>query len=347
MEKSNIPEEVTITPVIRDVERLILRLFYFVKSSILYLAKILKKLIKFGVKNFVILAIVTLVGGLIGYSSEQFFPKNYSSSIVVKPSINAKAQLYNDIKFINSLIEKNEVETLSNLLDITAEDAHTLSGIKVGVINSEIEKFRLIDSFYKKLDTASKNNLNIKDLLEEGVDIYGSRFAISIYGTAPTVFAKLEPKFLKFLERVPELQARRKAAIDLLQYQKSFYLKQLSDLDTLKSIINATRIAEAKKIGKVSATSISLGSQQAEESMKVLDIYKNSSVFFNELVIIESDLFDLTTCYKVYSRFSEYGFYEGRGKLERAVIFGGLLFILTFIVLGGINALSSIKKGDA
>ncbi|MBL4710018.1 MAG: hypothetical protein JKY48_16435 [Flavobacteriales bacterium] len=347
MEKSNIPEEVTITPVIRDVERLTLRLFAFIKSSIFFLVKRLIKSVQLGLKYFVLLALVSIVGGIAGFFSEGFFPRNYVSTIIVKPSVNAKAQLHNDVNYINSLIQKEEIETLTNLLDITVDDAKSLNRMKVMMVTSEMEKLRYIDDFYKKLDTATKNNFSLSRLLNEGDEIYGKKFGISVYGVDPTVFSKLEPKFLQFLERVPELQAKRKAAIKLLQYQKKFYLKQLSDLDTLKKVINTVKLAEANKTTLTTTTSISLGSQQRAETINILEVYDRSNEFFSEIVSTESKLFDLTTCYKIYSRFSEYGIHKGTGKLKRALIGGGALFVLTLILLEIVNALSAIKRRDA
>lgn len=347
MEKSNIPEEVTITPVIRDIERLFLRLFAFIRSSLIYLARLFLKIIQLIMKYFLVLILVTIVGGVLGYYSERFSPRDYTSTMLVQPSINAKSQLYNDVNYINSLIKKGETETLSNLFEITVEEAQSLGGMAVIPITTEMDKMRYIVDLYKNLDSSMRSGFDFSMILKEKDETFANRFKIDIYGTNPTVFSKLSPKFLEFLERVPELQRRRKAGIALLEQQKQFYLKQLNDLDTLKKVMNISKLYEARKVGTSASTSISLGSQKTQETSNTLDVYDQSSRFFNEIISIEGSLFDLTSCYKVYAKFSEYGIHRGSGKLRRAALAGGSLFGLTLIILGIASILGSLRKRDA
>lgn len=110
MEKNNIPEEVTITPVIRDLERLGNKLYLFFVSSIKALLSALLLFLQFCVKNIVFLSIAVILGLAIGYFSLLVLPRTYSSTMVLDLNVDAKSQLYNDINYFDALIEREKFE---------------------------------------------------------------------------------------------------------------------------------------------------------------------------------------------------------------------------------------------
>jgi len=347
MEKNNIPEEVTITPVIRDLERLFLRLLFFVKAILSSLVDLLVALFRLCVKNFVLFSLVTIIGGIMGYYSDLIIPRNYTSTLVVEVSVDASSQLYNDINYVNSLIKRDEFEPLSKLLGISVEEAKTLSEMKAVPFSSQIERLRILDGLYRSLDTTTKRSFDLLQFVNDEDGMLSKRFAISVFGTNPKIFSKLEPSFVEFLERVPELQERRKEKIRILTQQKAFYQKQLDDLDTLKKVNNVSMLREAEKTTSSPSTSISLGGDQSSESLNILEVYNRYNEYQNQIVSIENKLLDLESCYNVYAHFSEHGLASGPGKLKRAALVGGSLFLLILITTSLINNQSSTRESNA
>ena len=110
MGKNNILEEVTITPVIRDIERLFNKVLSIIGCGFKLLYKGIIAFILFSLKNIYWLLIAVVVGGLGGYYSTLVVPQTYSSHLILRPSINAKEQLNADVNFFNSLIESKVVK---------------------------------------------------------------------------------------------------------------------------------------------------------------------------------------------------------------------------------------------
>ncbi|MFT5824167.1 MAG: hypothetical protein ACI8ZM_005433, partial [Crocinitomix sp.] len=126
MEKNEISEEVTVTPVIKDLERLFNRFIQFIRSIIERLFNGLQNFIAFAFKNFIILAVVVILGGCLGFFSTEFMPRVYESNMTVKLTVNGKEQLLNDVGYFNALIQKGAVKELSELLSISEQEAASL-----------------------------------------------------------------------------------------------------------------------------------------------------------------------------------------------------------------------------
>lgn len=346
MEKSNIPEEVTITPVIRDIERLVLRLFSGVKIIIQAVIRAIVKFIKHFAKYFLVLVVATFIGGLLGFFSDVVFPRGYSTNMIIEPTLGTNVQLQNDAGFVNSLIEKREYGKISELFEITTSQAETLLGLEIVSVSTEIDRLRYVNEFYKELDTALKGKYDVSTALKKRDGFFAKKFAIIISGSEPLIFATLEPRFIAFLERIPSLQQQRKAAITLLTKQKQYYEAQISDLDTLKKV-NNIRVLKSDNNLAGSGTTISLGNEQGYSRTNVLDVYGSSNEFFNKVVSVEAKLLDLKSCYKIYAHFSEYGSTTGFGRLSRAGILGGVFFIIALLLTGGLSLRSYIGKLNA
>lgn len=340
MEKSNIPEEVTITPIIKDLERLVLRLYVFVKTVLLTIANLLVSFIKHCVKYFLVLGLAAILGGVIGYYSDSVFPRGFSTTMVLKPTVASKTQLYNDVNYINSLIKKEESEALSNLFGITIEEAQTLSMMKVSSFSYGMDRLLVIDEMHKRIDSSIFRKVNLSLPNEGEDDIFAKKYEVSVFGSDPKVFGKLEPKFIAFLERLPELQERRLKAISMLKEQRNFYSKQLQDLDKLKEINNKRMLKDAENSPAASGTSISLGKENQSELVDVLGVYQKADFFFKEIIDLDSKLFSLKSCYELHAHFSEYGTIKGYGKIKRALFMVVVFFVLAF----GLTCTMSIKR---
>ncbi|MFT6947662.1 MAG: hypothetical protein ACJARP_002089 [Vicingaceae bacterium] len=346
MEKSNIPEEVTITPVIRDIERLVLRLFSVVKIIIQAVIRAIVKFIKHFAKYFLVLVVATFIGGLLGFFSDEVFPRGYSTNMIVEPTLGTNVQLQNDVVFVNSLIENSEYGKISTLFGITISQAETLLAMKVVSVSTEIDRLRYVNEFYKSLDTALKSKYDVPTALKEGDDFFAKKFAIIISGSEPLIFGTLEPRFIAFLERIPSLQQKRKAAIILLTKQRQYYEAQISDLDTLKKVSNIKMLQSANNSAG-SGTTISLGNEPHDSKSSVLDVYGSSNEFFNKVVSVEAKLLDLKSCYKIYAHFSEYGSITGFGRLSRAGILAGSFFLIALLLTGVASLRSYTGKLNA
>lgn len=347
MDKNNIPEEVTITPVIRDLERLFNRILGLVATIFGAIFSGLRSFISFSLKKFIPLSIILLIGMSVGYFSMQVLPRSYSSNMVIKLNVDAIAQLSSDIQYFESLIQKQQINKLATLFKISEEEAASLNGIELRAYSTYMEKVNLINSLYKNLDTATYKHLDFDELLVDDNPTLSEKFVISVYATDQKLFSKLEYSLTTFLERVPELNKLRLQQKTNLERQRSIYMKELASLDTLKVVFNEVLLERARASERASGTSINLGQGQQGSSLEPLKIYEQYMRYANEMALLDKKISNLSRCYEVYAHFSDFGFNSGFGKFKRAAL-GGLLFlVLAYLFLALKSAaVTSPKTND-
>ena len=342
MEKNNIPEEVTITPVIRDLERLGNKLFSFIVSLFRSIGSAFLKFVFFCIKNLKFLFVFTLIGVLLGFLSFFIVPRTFSSTLVLELNIDTKSQLYNDINYFDALIEREKYEQISTILNLSEEEASTLTGIKIIPFSSKIEKLQIIDAFYRNLDTTTKRTLDFNEIYLDEFDELSTKFAIDVFGTDETVFAKLEDSFVSYLERILNLRERRMNTKETLIFQKELLMKQLKDLDTLKKITNESILKKAENNNGNSLQSFGMLPREQSSGFNPLDIYDKYLQITNQILSIDGRLMNLESNYKIDAHFNKFGSKRGFGKLKRSVFAGSTFFLLGVLLI----ALKSIPKPE-
>lgn len=334
MEQNEISEEVTVTPIIRDLERLFGRFVELIGQLIGLIFRGLAAFIKFGLKNFVILSIVVILGGLAGFFSTQFFPLQYSSSMVVKLNVDSKEQLLNDVGYINALIDKGAVTELGALLQLSNEEAQTLTGCEVYSYATYVEKTRALDELYRNTDTALYRSLNLEQLMVPSNSELSAKFKITFTATDQTVFSKIEAPLLAYLERVPELNTLLKSSQNALAFQRQIYLKEMAKLDTLAVVLNTALIERSKIPGQASSnTHITLGDEQQSSEINALDLQDRSIFYAQRISKIDVEIQEHETCYFVNSHLNPYGEKTGYGRLSRAIVVSLSVFGITYLIL--------------
>jgi hypothetical protein len=335
MEKNEISEEVSVTPVIKDLERLFNRFLKFIVSIVERLLDGLQNFIAFAFQNFIILAIVVIVGGLLGYFSTELIPRKYESSMVVKMNVDSKEQLMNDVGYFNSLIKKGANAELSELLGLTEAEAATLVSCEAYPNSNFLEKTETLNELYQTTDTAIYNALDLAGLMDRDQGELSSKYRISFQATDQTVFSKLEMPLMYYLERVPELNQLLKSDQAALKFQRKTLVAEMDNLDTLKKVMNTALIEQAKN-GSDNAVStyVTLGMESnTGRAVNALDIQDRSIFYALQISKIDKSIQEHKTCYFVSSHLNPYGKKIGYGGLMRGLVTATVFFFLTILLL--------------
>ncbi|NOQ71812.1 MAG: hypothetical protein GQ574_07420 [Crocinitomix sp.] len=335
MEKNEISEEVTVTPVIKDLERLFNRFVQFIRSIVTRLINGLQNFIAFAFHHFIILAVVVILGGCLGFFSTELMPREYESNMTVKMNVNGKEQLLNDVGYFNALIKKGALTELSELLSITELEAATLKSCEAYPYATFFEKTEALNQLYMTTDTAIYNNLDFAQLMSQNNGDLSSKFRISFTATDQTVFSKLEAPLLAYLERVPELNKLLESSQKALEFQRQTYYKEMANLDTLKKVMNLALLEQAKNSGGTGTnTYVNLSSdKQSNRSVNALDIQDRSIFYALKITNIDVAIEEHASCYFVSSHLNPFGKKIGYGKLSRAIVSAGVSFLLTILLL--------------
>src|SRR5690554_3548370 len=186
--KSNIPEEETLTPIIKDLETLVNKLLRLITNFFTFIGENIKKIFLSWKK----LLFLGLFGGALGAITLLFMPRQYESNLILRTHIDANEQLFNDVDYLNSLINASKYDQLSTILGINIEVAEEISSIEVSSAASITERLNNLDKVYSKLDTALKKNIVVEDLLQDDKYTFTNKFKVSIYATDPFVFEGIE-----------------------------------------------------------------------------------------------------------------------------------------------------------
>lgn len=334
MEKNNIEDEVTITPVIRDIERLVNRMVKFIWSLVRTIFAAIGMFFQFVFKNLVILMIVAVIGGLVGYFSVDFFPRKYTSSMVLKMNVDSKEQLQSDIDYLNALIDRNQDNRLEELLGITKEEAASLKNCELEPSATYVEKAEAVNMLYKSTDTALFDLINYEALLNSSSAELTAKFKLTFTATDQQVFEKLEKPLLNYLESSPELNRLLVVNQKALLLQRQTYVKELERLDTLSRVMNTTMIEHARTaVNSGSNTNISFGNEENEKNVSVLDLQDRYLFYTQQIIKVDKEIEEHQTCYFIESHLSPFGSKIGFGKLYRTLIGSVFTFLVVSLIL--------------
>lgn len=336
MEKNNIPEEVTITPVIKDVERLIYKLIQLILAFFKGIGNLFSAFIRVTFRLRKALAIFALVGALLGFFSISFIPRQYFSYLVVDFHIDSKLQLYADVTYFNTLIAKQKHAQLAEIFSISEEEAKTISSFELEAHYSYVENVKRLNVFHNELDTSIIKFVDFTALFEEEENPeLGNRYVIAIYSTDVDLFEKMEIPLITFLERSPELQKIRLNNIASLQKQKLVHEQELEKLDTLLKVLNTVMLEQAKVNKTNKGTYISLGSESGKSDIQFnqLEVQNKYVSHSKSIIDIDTKLTDYSSCYNIVSHINPTGTAIGFGRLGRTAILGAISFLLGFFIM--------------
>lgn len=339
MQKSNIPEEETITPVIKDLERIVVRIFNTIGKGISILVEFLKTILLFIISHFKKLILVGILGGIIGYLSFYVVPKEYASNLIVKLNIDAKEQLESDIQYFNSLVKRKQIEKLADILNLTPVQAESINKFELKPFSSLKERIEYVNSISKSLDTSFQRYIDINEILNDSKSSYSNKYLITILSKDEFVFEKIETPFLAYLERVPELNEMRNSILTILENERAILVKEMESLDTLKKISNSVLVEQAKaKKNSTPSAIINLERSTENSGINPMEIYAKMIEYSKEISKIDSLRNNYKSCYIVYSHFNKIGNKVGLGALGRIVVLSLSFFIITaiYIALKGI-----------
>lgn len=278
------------------------------------------------------LLLSALIGGILGAASLLFLPRQYESSIVLKSHIDAKDQLFNDVNYLNTLIESDKRSRLSEILGLTLDETAKISSVEINPFSNINDRLNELNKTYDDLDSNLKKSMDVEQLLANDAYSFTNKFKVTIYAKDPFVFENIEVSLLKFLERVPQLNKLRNNEIAILQIQKKQYKKEIDGLDSLKSILNNVLIEQAK--ASKGEMTINLGQSNQSESFNPLKIYRQVEEYTQNITEIEEQLPLYEQCYFVVSHLNQTGQKTTFSGFIRAVI-GALVFaiIAAFIII--------------
>ena len=335
MANNNISEEEMMTPVIKDIEKLTRKVIRGIGGVFKSILGGLNSTLNLIITNFTLLIIVTIVAAAIGFFSTHIVPRQYASQIQLTQNINATQQLYNDVEYLEALIQKSEYEKLAAFFNISNQDAESITKCEIEPNSSYTEKLEAINYLYHDIDSSIRNIIDVELLMTENNPDIGNKFSISIHATDQSLFSKLEQPLMIYLERVNELQKQLETKRKTKLFEKAIFEKEMESLDTLMKVINKSMLEQSKLANSGgSDTYVMMGAKEDNrKNNDPLEIQNRYINYGKEISTLNNQITLLNSCYVVNAHLNNFGKKVGFGRFSRAAIFSAGALILTLLIL--------------
>jgi hypothetical protein len=315
-------KEVELVPIFVWVSRGISNFFNGIGRLFSSLGHLFILLLVFIQRNFLLIAVVTLLGGALGWYLNNQSKSNYSGEMVVQPNFKSTSQLYSQINQLQSYVNEKKTPELVKVLGITSSQASTIKSLEVKPFFNETELLIEYDKLTRKTDSVALESATFNGFKSAKRDIDYESQSIIISGTNPYAINKALDKLLD-LKETSSITASREAEIETVDYQITALLYQAEQIAGLLTAYK-TAIETTNTNPTGSSNSFYLNGLQGANN------YEN---LFNQKNAILYDLNEARAKKYSYNKtVNELSRYIKKGTIvEKYVIIKGLL---VFFILG-------------
>jgi len=302
--QANNSDEIDLGQLFQMIGRGFQKLFDFIASIFKGLFHILILFLLFLQKNFLILTIAVVIGGIGGYILDKYKAPKYISKMVVEPNFNSVQQLYNNIDFFNDLAKAEDSVALANALDIKVVEAATIKKIFVDSYSDENQKVKLFDDFIKELDTTTIKALDYESYLKNFNSMDARFHQISVISTNNTIAKKLQATIISSIATNDYFKLQKRINDENLALQDSIIRSQMIEVDSLQKLYKTVLVKEADK--PMQGTNINLA-ENGESQNKELALVKERELLKNQLVRLNENRANKSSILNVISDFPSRG----------------------------------------
>ena len=337
MSDKNNSEEIDLLQLFGFFENKVKSFFKLIFSGLKLVFDVVISFLQVLQQNFIKVAIVVIVAFGVGYVYDMYKPKVYTSKMIVKPLFDSKYQLVTNIRYYNELVGNRELDKLSNIFDLTKEEAKSLTGfdIKDGP-ESEKAKTRLFNSFMKTLDSTAAATVTYEGFVEN-INIYdASLYEIEVKSSINNVFGELSKGFKKtFISDGYSKENKRKKEI-LFKLNKASIEKSLKDIDSLKKVyIKELSKTKNQKVELLGSSALKLADEQ--QKTKEFELLQLQITEQKKLTTLEEEAIEENQLFEVVSDFQLIGSVDGGVFSKMKFMFPMAAFILVLLGLFGMK----------
>lgn len=333
----NSSDEIDLGQLFQMIGRGFQKFFNFIGSIFKGIFHILMLFLLFVQKNFIILSVAVIVGGVGGYIMDATLPEKYISKMVVEPNFNSVQQLYNNIAFYNDLANAQDSVALATALNITEHEATSIKEIFADSYSDENQKIKLFDEFIRELDTTTVKTIDFENYLQNFNSLDARFHQISVISTNNRVAKKMQPAIINSISVNDYFKLQKKINDQNLDLQEEIYKQQLVEIDSLQSLYRTVLVKEADK--PMQGTSINMA-ESGDSRNRELALVQEKDVLKEKLVALNKERANKSTIVNIISDFPTRG-------VEQKGIWNSYKFKLPILLLAlllGVLALLQLSK---
>jgi hypothetical protein len=308
-----------LTGIVNFIVNLFKTLFYWIVLFLLFLRK-----------NFRKMVMAAVIGGLLGaiyqYGVKE---KEYESSMTVEPNFGSAVQLYKNIDYYLSLVKQDDFERLASSLNISKEEAESISRIEVNPYSNENQVLISYKNFVKALDSNTVKLLDYKTFAKE-IPVESYKYhVIKIVSKDKYIFNKLESPIINSIVQNDYYDKIKTTAHSNLITRKSALENSMIELDSLRSLYKKVLLAESEK----ETTGTNIFMSENGNNSKEVDIFDKYMLMNEQLIEVNKQLTAENEVINVVSSFNSIGMKVKTWYKNFAALgfLGGFIIMFLFI----------------
>ena len=334
--QQNIPkEEIDLGSLFSSIGKGFSNLFNSIGNFIKTIFHYILVLLIFIKKNIIIIGATTVIGVLIGFFQQKNTPPVYSSEMLIETNYNSGNRLYRQLEYVNGLLADEDFDKVSELLNISNEQAAELISFEAEVFNLNKQVLADYDNFVQYKDSLFTKKFELGDFKDRKSQEDYRFHIVTAVGLKPTSFEKLNTSFVTLIENdyYKTLKERKLKEENL---KKRIVLANINDLDSLQKRYNKVALLQANRGIKVHEVSVSTRSKEDQEHNFDLDIYDQFKKEFFELEKINVNIDKYEQIVRIKDGFKK-GLIEKGISSKKWVTYGIYGFLLALLVLFGLR----------
>ena len=281
-------------------------------------------------KNFLVLAIATVIGAVYGYISEQANPTQ-TSEMILETNFGSGHRLYKQIDLLNTLIEKQDSIQLGKIFHLKPSETTKFISFEVSPYQEENHSRIEYDYYMQNTDTIFTKDFEFSDF-KKRVSSPDYRWqSVLIKTQEDVVFTNLQKGIFDLVinERLQEIYAIKKQE---LKKRKEIINTELNAVDTLRKHYSKAELLAVSNNQNSSSTNINLRENKSTIN-KDIDLFTAKKLLLLELTKLNKEIVRFDFILNVVSDFT----YSKSSVLDTKewVKYGVYGFLLSLLVLLG------------
>ncbi len=307
--------------IINYITSLVKTIFSWFLLFIIFIRGNLKKMI-----------LAALLGGSLGAIYQYALKEvQYESSMTVEPNFGSAVQLYKNIDYYLSLVKQDDFERLATSLNITKEEAESISWIEVKPYSNENQVLLSYKNFVAELDSNVVKLVNYQNFSKEQPIESFKYHIVKITSIDKYIFKKLESPIINSIISNSYYDKVKTTAYTNLISKKSALESSMIELDSLRILYKKVLLAESTK--ESSGTNIFMS--QTGSATKEVDVFDKYMVMNEDLIEVNKKLTAENEVVNVVSSFNSLGM-KVKAWYKNLAIVGflagfGLMFLMISI----------------
>jgi len=300
-------------------------LFKWILLQILFIRNNFRKLMLSAI-------IVGVLGGIYQYGFKEI---KYESSMTVEPNFGSSFQLYKNIDYFLSLIEQKNYEQLAESLNISLDEAKSISWIEAEPYSNDNQSLISYKYFMEDLDSLTNNLIDYKTYAKkQPVESYKFH-VVNIVSKDNYIFEKLEEPIINSITKNTYYDKVQSTSYLNLISRKNALLASMVEIDSLRLLYKKVLLAESTK--ENSGTNIFLSSTENDD--KQLLVFDKYMLLNQQLIEVNKKLMEEDKVINVISSFNSIGMKINDWYRNFAILgfIAGFLFLYLLLIFKELN----------